>query len=382
MAVPEAVTGWRRWPRTVVLVSVASLLNDVASEMVVPVLPAFVAALGGGGVALGLVDGLAEVVAAGLKGWAGVASDRRGTSRPFVIAGYALAAAVRPVLVVASAPWHVVAVRVVDRVGKGLRSAPRDALLTAAVAPEERGAAFGFHRRMDHTGAMLGPLLALGVVTAWSEDPRWVFALSIVPGALAALVVSRVDEPARPPVPTATLAWDLGLVRAATPFALASLANAGDLFLVAKVTTVGHAPAYAAPLLWVALHLVRQEAAGRAGAWADALPPVRVVAVAWLLRAAAAGFLAAVTHPGWAAVGVVAYGLGVASEGAEKKLVAARAGQGAGRAFGAYHLALGVAAMVGAIAFGSLWDAVGPGAAFAASAAGTVFATGVLLARG
>jgi MFS family permease len=145
-------TALTRWPRVVVLLGLTSLLNDVASEMVVPVLPAFVATLGGGGLALGLIDGLAELVAALLKGWSGRASDRLGASRPFVLGGYTLAAVARPFLAVASAPWHVVAVRVADRVGKGLRSAPRDALLAGAVPEAERGAAFGFHRRWTTRG--------------------------------------------------------------------------------------------------------------------------------------------------------------------------------------------------------------------------------------
>lgn len=370
MAVPAGLT---RWPRTVVLVGVASLLNDVASEMVVPVLPAFVAGLGGGGLALGAIDGVAELVAAGLKGWSGRASDRRGTSRPFVLGGYAIAAAARPLLVAATLPWHVVAVRALDRVGKGLRSSPRDALLAASVPPEQRGAAFGFHRRMDHTGAMLGPVLTLGLLWGVGEDLRWVFAAAALPGLAALIAVAAIDEAPRPPAAADGGRVELARLWASAPFALAALAAAGDLFLLARITERAGTP-LAAPALWIALHLVRQEAAGRAGAWADAVRPAWVVAGGFGLRAVAAVGLAVATHPLAAAAAALVHGLGAASEGAERKLVAARAGAGAGRAFGAYHLSVGLAAMVGGLSFGALWDAAGPPAAFAASAVGTAAA--------
>ncbi len=377
-------TALTRWPRVVVLLGLTSLLNDVASEMVVPVLPAFVATLGGGGLALGLIDGLAELVAALLKGWSGRASDRLGASRPFVLGGYTLAAVARPFLAVASAPWHVVAVRVADRVGKGLRSAPRDALLAGAVPEAERGAAFGFHRRLDHTGAMLGPLVTLALLTSWTSDPRWIFVASAVPGLLSLLAVWAIAEVPRAPVVTAPPAFGWRSLVAAGPFALAAAANVSDLFLVARVITSPAAPVYAAPLLWVALHLVRQGVAGRAGALADRLPATHVVAAGWVLRAAAAAALALTVEPGAAALGVVAYGLGAASEAAERKVVAARwASHGQGSAFGAYHLASGLAAMVGVVTFGAVWDGVSPAAAFAAAAVGSLAAAGwVATARG
>lgn len=353
----------------------ASLLNDVASELVVPVLPAFVASLGGGGFALGAIDGVSELVAAALKGWSGRASDRAGVSWPFVLGGYGVAAIARPLLVFAAAPWHVVAIRVADRVGKGLRTAPRDALLAASVPADQRGAAFGFHRRMDHTGAMIGPLLALPILAFVTTDPRWIFALTLVPGALAVAAVARVPESPRPPTDPVAARWDPSMLRAAGPFALAAASQVTDLFLVARVTQLPGAPAIAGPLVWVALHLVRQEVAGRAGGVADQLPAARVVATGWTLRALGAVAMAAAASPGWAALAVVAYGLGAASEGAEKKLVAARwASHGQGSAFGAYHLTAGLAAMAGALAFGALWDVAAPAVALGAAAAGTVAA--------
>ena len=181
----------RSWlSRNVVALGLVSLFTDAATEMIVPLLPAFVTiVLGGGPLALGWIEGASDTASSVLKLLSGRWADRTGRNRPFVIAGYSLASVVRPLVALATAPWHVLVVRLTDRVGKGLRNSPRDAMLAASVSPDERGRAFGFNRALDHTGAVLGPLVAVAFLSARPNDLRTLFWLAAIPGALAVLVL-------------------------------------------------------------------------------------------------------------------------------------------------------------------------------------------------
>ena len=192
----DRTVGWhaysgRTLPANVRALALVSLLQDVASEMVYPLLPGFLALLGGGAVALGAMESAAEGVLALVKGWAGRASDRLGRRKPFVLWGYGLSAAARPLLAVAAAPLHVVLVRTADRFAKGLRTAPRDALIADSTVEKQRGFAFSYHRGLDHLGAAVGPLLAAGVLAVAPGELRLVFALATVPAVLAVFVVWR-----------------------------------------------------------------------------------------------------------------------------------------------------------------------------------------------
>src|SRR5215218_710211 len=192
---------WRRvWslPRNVVAISLVSLLNDASSEIIYPMLPAFLAlALGASPKAIGVVEGVAESVSSLLKLFSGYFSDRTGRRKSLVVFGYGLAGAVRPLLALATTWYQVLAVRFTDRVGKGLRSAPRDAMIADAAPPAERGLAFGFHRAMDHGGAVLGPLIGLAALWLVAANPRTptatdyttIFLLASVPALLAMLVL-------------------------------------------------------------------------------------------------------------------------------------------------------------------------------------------------
>ena len=185
----------RKLPAAVIALGVVSLLTDAASEMIMPLLPVFLGMLGAGATFIGLVDGVADTTAAFVKLASGAASDRARTKKPFVILGYGIASAVRPLVALATAPWHVLAVRFTDRIGKGLRASPRDALLASAIEPEQRGRAFGFHRAMDHAGAVIGPLAALALLRWAGVSYRTVFALAAIPGGLAvAMLVFGVRE--------------------------------------------------------------------------------------------------------------------------------------------------------------------------------------------
>ncbi|HEX2676767.1 MAG TPA: MFS transporter, partial [Polyangiales bacterium] len=232
-----------RLPLAVVALGLTSFLTDTASEMIFPLLPGFVAALGATPTFLGLVEGVSDAVSSLLKLASGYAADRTGRTKPFVLFGYVVAAAARPCMGLATAPWHVLAVRLTDRVGKGVRSAPRDALIAAVSQQSSAGRAFGFHRAMDHAGAVVGPLVAT-VLLAAGVALRNVFLLAAVPGALSVIMVLLVREPvAEAPPPAASGTVAPALSRSLRYFlmviALSSLANSSDAFLLLRAHELG-----------------------------------------------------------------------------------------------------------------------------------------------
>ena len=367
---------WRS--RSVVALGLVSLLNDAASDMVVPLLPAFLLTLGAGALALGWVEGVADFVASVLKLLVGRWADRARRYHPFVIAGYALATVARPFLAAATTALHVLAVRVTDRAGKGLRTAPRDAILAAAVPPHQRGAAFGLHRAMDHAGAVLGPLLAF-VCLSFALELRTIFLLAIVPGMLAlALVVFGVREPAKDapapepaPEPAARTPRDgATLARFLVPVGLFTLGNASDAFLLLKAGAED-TPLHTLPLLWLALHVVKSATSVLGGRLADTWGRRPTILLGWTLYAAIyVGFAFAESQLAiWALF--VAYGAhhGL-SEAAEKALVSDLVGKARlGSGFGWYHFVVGALTLVASVLFGALWSAFDARTAFLTSAA-------------
>ena len=353
-----------------------SLLNDVSSEMIFPLLPLFlVQVLGAGPAFLGLVEGIAESTASIVKLFGGWISDRIGRRKPLAVWGYGIAAVARPLIAIATAPWHVLAVRFTDRIGKGIRTAPRDALLAESVAPERRGAAFGVHRAADHTGAVLGPLVAAALLWWLPGRLRLVFALAAVPGIAAVLLlVLMVREVpiAAPPrdAPQITLR-DLGpaFPRYLTVLVLFTLGNASDAFLLLRAEELGVTIAMI-PLLWGVLHVSKVIWSVPGGLVADRAGPGRVIVAGWLVYALVyAGFAFATEE--WHVWGLfMVYGLfhGL-TEAPEKALVAALApAELRGRAFGSYHFAIGVAALPASLLFGMIWEGVSSKAAFATGA--------------
>ncbi|HTE18440.1 MAG TPA: MFS transporter, partial [Armatimonadota bacterium] len=192
----------------VLWLSVASFLNDASSEMIYPLLPLFLTGtLGAGAAFVGLIEGAAESASSLLKLASGWLADRTGRRKPLTVAGYGIASAARPLIGLATAAWQVLAIRLLDRVGKGLRTAPRDALLAESVPEDRRGAAFGLHRAADHSGAVVGPLLASALLLAFPGDLRTVFAFALVPGLLTVAVVAwKVRETAPAAQPAAASA--------------------------------------------------------------------------------------------------------------------------------------------------------------------------------
>ena len=389
----------RRAPlgRTVWALALVSLLTDVSSEMIYPLLPVFLTAtLGAGAATLGAIEGAAETTAALLKLASGWWSDRVPRRKPLVVAGYGLASVARPLVALAGTAGQVLAVRLVDRVGKGIRSSPRDALLAAAVPAAQRGRAFGFHRAADHLGAVLGPLVAFALLRGAGVDVRTVFALAAVPAALAmaALVFGVREAPAGPPAaaaPRAPRAGALGGARPGRPLVallaavtVFTLGNSADAFLLLRAAQLG-VPTATVPLLWALLHVVKSASSTPGGALSDRVGRRPLIAAGWTVYAAVyLGFATAgAAWQAWALF--AAYGLvSGLTEGAEKALVADLApAAGRGTAFGWYHAAVGAAALPASLLFGVVWERYGAPAAFrvGAALAGAALVILVALAR-
>ncbi|MDX1675071.1 MAG: MFS transporter [Longimicrobiales bacterium] len=367
--------------------SVASFLNDASSEMIFPLLPVFlVGTLGAGPAFLGIVEGVAETTAAFVKLGGGWLSDRVRKRRALVGTGYGLAALTRPLMAAAMAPWHVLALRFTDRVGKGVRTAPRDALLAESVEPATRGRAFGLHRAADHAGAILGPVIAAGILLLAPGDLRLVFLLAAVPAALAVLaVVAKVREisPGEPAgndeshaeADPATPFTDRRFAGYLLVLVIFTLGNASDAFLLLRAEGLG-VPLAMVPILWSALHVSKMVFNVLGGALSDRFGPVPAILIGWLVYAATYLGFALADQPwhAWALFGVYGlfYGL---TEPTEKALVASLApSESRARAFGAYHFAIGVAALPASVIFGVVWETIGVAAAFGLGAALAVVA--------
>lgn len=372
-------------PRAVVALGLVSLFTDVGSDMIFPLLPAFLAArFPDAPLLLGSMEGLAELVAAIFKWWSGRWADRAHRLRPLVVAGYSISATVRPLMGLVTAWWQPLLIRSTDRIGKGIRSSPRDAMISAWVPEGGRGRAFGFHRAMDNGGAALGALLAAALVGAGLKVET-VFLTAAIPGAVSIATLLFVAEPERKvpvaadrqalaPVPGRLFAY-LG------PVALFGLANSTDAFLLLKLTAEGAAPQLL-PLAWLMLQAVKSLVSFPAGWVADRLGSASVVAWGWALYAVSYLGLALV-HSIPATLAVIAfYGLYHGfSEGAERALLASLAPpESIGRAFGLYYALGGVAALVAGLGFGALWNWMGQSAAFLSAAVTAGTATVLLVA--
>jgi len=368
-----------RLPRTVFLLGLVSLLNDAASDMILPLLPVFLTAtLGAGPAALGLIEGAAEAAASLLKLWAGRMGDRGVNRKGLAVAGYFTSNLCRPLIALAGGWTTVLALRLADRVGKGLRTAPRDVILAGSVPPAQRGRAFGLQRAMDHAGAMLGPLIASALLALGLGVPG-VFLASAVPGVLAVAVIALgVREPARSPrKPDAPpLRWRLlpaPLRRLVLAVSALSFVAVPDAFLLLWLTEAG-VPLAWIPLVWTAFQVGRSAVALPAGAMADRRGRVPVIAGGWLLRAAALGVLATGPATAWGIVCLGVYAAAMAAtEGAERAFIGDAAPvELAGTAYGVYHMTVGLLALPGALWLGWLWQQFGAPAAVGFSAAATV----------
>ncbi|MDD3763631.1 MAG: MFS transporter [Nevskiales bacterium] len=379
-----------RLPRTVWVLGGVSLCMDVSSEMIHALLPVFmVSVLGAGAVAVGLIEGIAEATAAITKVFSGWISDRVGRRKPLAVLGYGLAALTKPLFPLAGSAATVLLARFVDRIGKGIRGAPRDALV-ADVTPEPvRGAAYGLRQSLDTVGAFVGPLLALLLMGLFAGDFRAVFWVAVLPAFVAvALLVFGVREPASTAAAAPrglalrpALALGADYRRVLFVGGLFTLARFSEAFLILRAHVLG-LPDHLAPLVLVTLNVVYSLVAYPAGSLSDRVPRVRLLRWALLVLVIADVILA--WAPGLPAMfaGVALWGLHLGlSQGLLAALIADVAPpQRRGAAFGVFHLVTGVLLLLASVVAGLLWDAVGPTATFALGAAFAMLALMLLRA--
>ena len=361
----------------------------MASEMIYPLLPVFLTrVLGASAMSLGIIEGVAEAANSVLKIAAGRLADRTGAPKRIVLAGYGISGAVRPLVALVSSWTHVLALRFVDRLGKGIRGAPRDAMLGHFAPPHLRGRVYGFHRAMDHAGAVVGPLIASLFLFVYPGAYRSLFALSIIPGIVVILILLRVPdttkeplEPPEPPEPPEPLEPKLSAPfwKAIAVILVFSLGNASDAFLLLRLNDLGVATFWI-PLLWSGLHVVKVLSSVAGGDLSDRFGRRTLIAAGWIVYAlvyAAFGYFESAAP---VIVIFLCYGLYFGlTEGVEKAWVADLAPAGArGTAFGVYNAALGVGGLASSLMFGVIWTRVSPQAAFLTGAAVALVAIGLL----
>lgn len=391
MTQPSPRANAPRLGRNVLVLAAVSFLTDASSEIIYPLLPIFLTTvLGTSAAAVGAIEGAAETTSALLKLASGWWSDRASRRKPLVVAGYALASLARPLVAVAQSAAQVLAIRLTDRVGKGIRGSPRDALIAESVDPAIRGRAFGFHRAADHAGAVVGPLIAFALLR-WEQLPlRTVFLFAALPGVLSVivLVLGVRETPRHARAASATKkagvpSLDVSLGRAFWTFLasvlLFTLGNSTDAFLILRANQLGVSVALI-PILWAALHVVKSAASVPGGALSDRFGRKPLILAGWAVYAAVyIGFgRATETWHAWALF--LAYGtfFGL-TEGTQAALIADLVGQARrGTAYGWYYLAVGIGALPASVLFGLIWDRVSPRAAFDVGA-GLAFAAALVL---
>jgi MFS family permease len=413
----------KRIPRNVVMLGLVSLFTDSATEMIYPLIPIFVAALGSGAVILGVIEGAAETTAAMLKLFSGVLSDKLRRRKLLVAVGYSISSLVRPITGFVSAAWQIVFVRTADRVGKGIRTAPRDALIASSVDESIRGKAYGFHRAMDHAGAVIGPLLAVSclvlLITNFGVKDtlsalRWTFCLSFVPGLFAmATVLFFVKEktdaaPVGKPFKFSLKQFDRNFIAYLSVVLLFTLGNSSDAFLLFRVEEAIHksgalysmvsgSPLFGGmvgrfgdvqsqkklvdilflPVLWAFFHVIKVAFSTPMGALSDRIGRKRVIHIGWGIYALVYLCFALLDKlPGGGQIAATlvlfaVYALYYAfTEGTEKAFVADLVRSDLrGSAFGMYNFAVGLGALPASILFGVIYKAFGATAAFGTGAA-------------
>ena len=386
-----ALTDSRRLPAAIWALGFVSLLMDISSEMIHSLLPVFmVTVLGTSMWAVGLTEGAAEATALIVKVFSGVLSDYWGKRKPLAVLGYGLGAASKPLFALASTTGMVLAARLIDRVGKGIRGAPRDALVADLAPPGMRGAAFGLRQSLDTVGAFIGPLLAMGLMLLWANDFRAIFWVAMVPGFMAvALLLFGVQEPApagplsavRPnPISRDNLRrlssayWRVVLIGA-----LFTLARFSEAFLVLRALQGGMPVAYT-PLVLIGMNVVYALGAYPFGKLSDSVNHTALLAWGLVVLIAADAVLAYSSHWSWVAAGIALWGLHMAmTQGLLATMVAKVAPPDLrGTAFGFFNLMSGLALLLASTVAGVLWDQLGAPATFVTGAVFSLAALALL----
>lgn len=381
-----------RLPAGIWALGFVSLLMDISSEMIHSLLPVFlVTGLGASMLTVGLIEGAAEATALLVKVFSGAWSDWVGRRKPLAVLGYGLGAASKPLFALATTPGLVLAARLIDRVGKGLRGAPRDALVSELAPAEIRGAAFGLRQALDTVGAFLGPLVAIGLMLLWANDFQAIFWVAVIPGVLSvALLAFGVREPERPagtprvnPIRRDSLRqlpaaywWVVGLG------ALFTLARFSEAFLVLRAQQGGLAIAWA-PLVLIFMNVVFSVGAYPFGRLADRMAHRKLLALGLAVLVIADLALAAADRGPLLWAGIALWGLHMAmTQGLLATMVADTSPPALrGTAFGFFNLASGLALLVASGLAGLLWDRLGPASTFLAGAAISLAALAVLALR-
>ena len=399
-----------RIPFIVIMLGVVSLLTDAASEMIYPLIPAYVAALGSGAIILGMIEGIAETTASMLKLFSGYISDKSGKRKIFVLIGYSISSVIRPLTGIVSSAWQIIVIRMFDRVGKGIRTAPRDALIASSVDENIRGKAFGFHRAMDHTGAVIGPLLAIialvvlitGFKVADSVTAlRWTFFLALIPGILAVITIiffvkELIPENGKSSVFNFTLKnFDRNFKTYLIVMILFTLGNSSDAFLLFRVEeAIQKSGAFAGfihsieplhkmisgfgteenqdmiinilflPLIWAFFHVIKVMFSTPLGTLSDKIGRKIVINVGWAIYAfvylsfALMIFLSSDLQIIATFILFMIYALYYAfTEGTEKAFVADLVLEDhRGTAFGLFNFSIGLGALPASIIFGFLYS--------------------------
>ena len=375
-------------PGNIIALGVVSFLTDASSEMIYPILPLFLTVtLGAGPALIGIIEGIAESTASLLKFFSGYFSDRIRKRRPIILSGYSISTLARPLIALAGAWWQVLVIRFSDRVGKGIRSSPRDALIADSVDAANYGKAYGFHRSMDHAGAVAGPILATLILAYVTSDYRSLFLLAAIPGILSLLVIlffvkeTRIDRK----TPSQSLTFSLKNFDSGFKMLLASvivftLGNSSDAFLLLRAKEAG-VPAHLIPAIWAVLHIVKTLSSTPGGVMSDRVGRKRIIIAGWLVYGLVyLGFAYASSHLHiW--ILFIIYGIYFGmTEGVEKAFVADLVPQHLrGTAFGLYNFAIGISALPASLLFGVIWQKAGMEYAFITGAGIAIVASVMLL---
>ena len=377
-------------PRTIIALGFVSLFTDISSEMIYPLLPLFLSTvLGAGAMALGVIEGVAESTAALLKVASGIWTDRVGRRKPLIVAGYGLAGLVRPLIGLATAWPFVLAMRFADRVGKGLRTSPRDALIADVARPDQRGEAYGFHRSMDHAGAVCGPLIAAGLLAMGGVTLRHVFLLSAIPAAIVIVILiaavkeqTSLEKKKSEPLPILGHWGDLGRDFKVLMLALLvfTLGNSTDAFLLLRLSDKG-IPASWVAVLWSLHHVVKMISTYLGGRFSDRFGRRRLVLSGWVVYAVIYFAFALVDHTASLIAVFLLYGIYFGlTEPSEKAWIADLVPEHVrGTAYGYYNGAIGLGALPASLIFGVLWHTWGAHVAFMAGAILAALASLLLL---
>jgi MFS family permease len=367
-------------PKTVWLLGLVSLFNDSASELLYPLVPLYLASvLMAGPKALGIIEGIAEATSSLLKLFSGILTDRTHSAKPWVVGGYTIAAFARPLMALTSSWPGVLALRFADRLAKGLRSSPRDALLARATPAEQRGLAFGLERSLDNAGAVIGPLMAAWLL-AIHMPLKEIFLWAAIPGAMTVLLALSVKEPPAEPSSKQPFSWTLQSFPAAykrylMTLALFTLGNSSNMFLLLRARDMGLSPAMV-PVLWALTSASAMLLSTPLSGLSDRIGRNRLIISGWAVYGLFY-LLLGLTHAVWLLWPLFAfYGVFMAAtEGAEKALVADIAPRDMlGTAYGWFNLIGGIMLLPASMIFGWLWQTFSPQLAFAFSASCTLLA--------